>query len=103
MEGGGGTTIDMIRGSGVTKHGVTERGVYGCVCCVNVRFADQGFKVNPAVYFINENGGFYLFGRRLVLVVHGIIVVTYEICVFFEGAQKEVFSSILSRHQLNNI
>jgi hypothetical protein len=23
------------------------------------------------------------------------IVVTYEICVFFEGAQKEVFSSIL--------
>jgi hypothetical protein len=26
------------------------------------------------------------------------IVVTYEIRVFFEGAQKEVFSSILKKH-----
>jgi hypothetical protein len=26
--------------------------------------------------------------------VQSLIVVTYEICVVFEGAQKEVFSSI---------
>jgi hypothetical protein len=29
------------------------------------------------------------------------IVVTYEIRVFFEGAQKEVFSSILKNHYKN--
>jgi hypothetical protein len=30
-----------------------------------------------------------------------IIVVTYEIRVFFEGAKKEVFSNILKKHYKN--
>jgi hypothetical protein len=30
-----------------------------------------------------------------------LIVVTYEIRVFFEGAQKEVFSSIKKKHYKN--
>jgi hypothetical protein len=28
---------------------------------------------------------------------HGVIVVTYEIRVFFEGVEKEVFSSIFKK------
>ncbi len=64
--------LDSDYCSYVTKQGVTEQGVCGCVCCVNARFGNQGFRVNPAVYFINENGEFYLFGRMLVLVVHGM-------------------------------
>jgi hypothetical protein len=40
---------------------------------VNTRIANQGFKADPAASFIDESGGFYLFfGRRLVLVVHGM-------------------------------
>jgi hypothetical protein len=32
---------------------------------VNARFADQGFRVNIAVYLINENGGFYYFWKKV--------------------------------------
>jgi hypothetical protein len=32
---------------------------------------------------------------------HSFIVMTYEIRVFFEGAQKEVFSSILKFENVN--
>ncbi len=49
----------------VTKQGVTEQGVCGSVCCVNARLVDKGFKVNPAVYFINESGGFYHFWKKV--------------------------------------
>jgi hypothetical protein len=49
----------------VTKKGVAEQGFYGCVFCVNARFIDQGFKVNLAVTFINESGGFYHFWKEV--------------------------------------
>jgi hypothetical protein len=40
---------------------------------------------------------------RHFLIIHRVqcIVVTYEIRVFFEGAQKEVFSSILKFENVN--
>ncbi len=57
----------------VTRQRVTEQTFCGCVICVNTRIANQGFKADPAASFIDESGGFYLFfGRRLVLVVHGM-------------------------------
>ncbi len=43
----------------VTRKGVVEQGIYGCVFCVNARFTDKGSRINPTVTFINENGGFY--------------------------------------------
>ncbi len=49
----------------VTKQRVTEQGFCGCVFCVNARIADQGFRVNPAVSFINESGGFYPFWKKV--------------------------------------
>jgi hypothetical protein len=55
----------------VTRKGVVEQGIYGCVFCVNARFTDKGSRINPTVTFINENGGFY-FWKRLVLVMHGV-------------------------------
>jgi hypothetical protein len=60
------------KGCIVTRKKVAEQGFYGCVFCVNARFTDKGSRVNPAVSFINESGGFYHFWRRLVLVVHGM-------------------------------
>jgi hypothetical protein len=65
---------------------------------------------------INTNGGTTLYGlfhhpmAKMTNTKNGIakmhakllcIVATYEICVFFEGAQKEVFSSILKFENLN--
>ncbi len=44
---------------------MAEQGFYGCVFCVNARFTDQGFRVNPAVSFINESGGFYHFWKEV--------------------------------------
>jgi len=44
---------------------MAEQGFYGCVFCVNARFTDQGFRVNPAVTFINESGGFYHFWKEV--------------------------------------
>ncbi len=49
----------------VTRKGVAEQGFYGCVFCVNARFTDQGSRVNPAVTFINESGGFYHFWKEV--------------------------------------
>jgi hypothetical protein len=60
------------KGSIVTRQRVTKQAFCGCVICVNARIADQGFRVDPAASFIDESGGFYFFGRRLVLVVHGM-------------------------------
>jgi hypothetical protein len=51
---------------------VAEQGFYGCALCVNAKFIDQGSRVNPAVTFIDEGGGFYHFERWLVLIVHGM-------------------------------
>jgi hypothetical protein len=39
--------------------------------------------------------------RKKEMTMRQIIVVTYEIRVFFEGAQKEVFSSIFLKAQKN--
>jgi len=47
----------------VTRKGVAEQGFYSCAFCVNARFTDKGSRINPAVTFINEGGGFYHFGR----------------------------------------
>jgi hypothetical protein len=52
-------------GASVTRKGVAEQGFYGCVFCVNARFTDQGSRVNPAVSFINESGGFYHFWKEV--------------------------------------
>jgi hypothetical protein len=32
---------------------------------VNAKFADEDFRVNPAIYFINETGGFYHFWKKV--------------------------------------
>jgi hypothetical protein len=42
----------------VTKQRVTEQGSCGGVFCVNIKIANQGFRVNPAAS-INESGRFY--------------------------------------------
>jgi hypothetical protein len=44
--------------------------------------------------FINWSNAIVGFVHRVYFHFLFLIVVTYEICVFFEGAKKEVFSSI---------
>jgi len=51
---------------------VAEQGFCDCALCVNARFDDQGSRVDSAVTFIDEGGGFDHFWKGLVLIVHGV-------------------------------
>jgi len=42
---------------------VVKQGFYGCAFCVNARFTNQGSRVNPAITFIDEGGGFLSFWK----------------------------------------
>lgn len=44
---------------------MSEQGFYGCVFCVNVRFTDQGSRVNSIVTFINESDEFHHFWKEV--------------------------------------
>ncbi len=80
----------------VTRKGVAEQGFYGYVFHVNARFIDQGSKVNPAVSFINESGGFYHFLRRLMLVVHGMHGKCYSLAMW-DGTYRRKATRMMER------
>jgi len=55
-------------------------------------------------WIFNQNGQWSLIKYNMVyypMHLPTTIVVTYEICVFFKGAQKQVFSSILKFENVN--